>query len=176
MTYSIGFRAPKTQELAHEFLGYLQDNLQLDGLYADPDLQPQTHPAEISGAMVEKVQTMLQKISWDESHVADFLGKYLTEPKLHIVFDAPKKLSFDAFLKRISTAAILLDLKSQMLFFKDHFYLNGERLIATSDIETALKKLADTRQLSSADLTAQTLNALANILHPAYLAGYITLE
>lgn len=176
MTYSIGFRAPKTQELTHEFLGYLQDNLQLDGLYADPDLTLQTHPAEISSAMISKVSEKLQKITWDDHQVADFLGKYLTEPKQHIVFDAPKKLSLDAFLKRFSTAIVSLDLKSQMLFFKDCFYLNGEHLMATSGTEMALKKLADRRQLSSADYPAQTLNALANILHPAYLAGYIILE
>ena len=30
MTYSIGFRAPKTQELMHEFLSYLQDNIDAD--------------------------------------------------------------------------------------------------------------------------------------------------
>ena len=126
--------------------------------------------------MVAQVQTMLQKITWDAPQVADFLGKYLTEPKPHIVFDAPKKLSFDAFLKRFSAVRICLDLKSQMLFFKDHFYLNGEHLLADSSTEKALKQLADMRQLSSADYPAQTLNALANILHPAYLAGYIILE
>ncbi len=59
MTYSIGFRAPKTQELAHEFLNYLQDNLVQDnfdaeGLYTDADLALQKHPAEISEQYGEK--------------------------------------------------------------------------------------------------------------------------
>ncbi|HSI25360.1 MAG TPA: cupin domain-containing protein, partial [Methylotenera sp.] len=63
MTYSIGFRAPKTQELAHEFLNYLQDNLQdnfdAEGLYTDADLALQKHPAEISDSMVKRVSNML---------------------------------------------------------------------------------------------------------------------
>ena len=65
MTYSIGFRAPKTQELQHEFLSYLQDNISADGLYADADLTLQNHPAEISADMVKKVSATLQKITWD---------------------------------------------------------------------------------------------------------------
>ena len=40
MTYSIGFRAPTTEELAQGFLMHLQDTLKLEGRYADPDLAP----------------------------------------------------------------------------------------------------------------------------------------
>jgi 50S ribosomal protein L16 3-hydroxylase len=62
MTYSIGFRAPKTQELIHEFLSYLQENLNEteNRLYSDPDLQLSNQPAAISDAMVNKVSVMLQ--------------------------------------------------------------------------------------------------------------------
>ena len=38
---SIGFRSPTARELGAEFLGWLQERLDLQGLYADPDLQPQ---------------------------------------------------------------------------------------------------------------------------------------
>ena len=31
-TYSIGFRSPSYQELAQQFLGYLQDTIQIDGI------------------------------------------------------------------------------------------------------------------------------------------------
>ncbi|OHE58375.1 MAG: cupin, partial [Thiobacillus sp. GWE1_62_9] len=50
-TYSIGFRAPTTEELAHGFLMHLQDTLALEGRYADPDLRLQAHPGEISRQM-----------------------------------------------------------------------------------------------------------------------------
>ena len=56
MTYSIGFSALKTQELVHEFLNYLQDNIQAEGLYADADLRLQSHPAELSESMLNKVK------------------------------------------------------------------------------------------------------------------------
>ena len=116
MTYSIGFRAPKTQELQHEFLSYLQDNISADalyaeGLYADADLKPQNHPAEISADMINNVSQMLQKITWDKDKVADFLGKYLTEPKLDLVFEPNRKISKTEFTKRLSQKTLYLSLK-----------------------------------------------------------------
>ena len=43
-TYSIGFRAPGTTELATAFLDFLRDELDLPGRYADPDLAPVRAP------------------------------------------------------------------------------------------------------------------------------------
>lgn len=64
MTWSIGFRAPSMQELATEFLGYLQERVQMEGMYADPDLHPQRNPAEIGSQMLRKVEAMLRGIRW----------------------------------------------------------------------------------------------------------------
>ena len=100
MTYSIGFRAPKTQELQYEFLNYLQDNLNGEGLYADADLTLQLHAAEISDAMIAKVDEALRGIIWDKDKAADFLGKYLTEPKLDVLFEPNRKISKAEFIKQ----------------------------------------------------------------------------
>jgi 50S ribosomal protein L16 3-hydroxylase len=176
MTYSIGFRAPKNQELAHEFLHYLQDQLTLTGMYTDADLALQKHPAEISTAMVEKVHHALQAIQWDSRHIGDFLGRYLTEPKPHIVFEAPKKMSLKIFAQRIKQQMMYLDLASQMLFWQDTFYLNGEPLTVPNTLITHMKALADTRQLDCSNLDASQLSTMATLLHPHYLAGYLSLE
>ena len=60
------------------------------GMYEDPDLAPQRHPAELGAAMVRKVRRMLGGIRWNGGDVADFLGCYLTEPKAHVVFARPR--------------------------------------------------------------------------------------
>jgi 50S ribosomal protein L16 3-hydroxylase len=176
MTYSIGFRAPKTQELAHEFLHYLQDQLSLTGIYADADLALQAHPAEISQAMVEKVHHALQAITWETQHVGDFLGRYLTEPKSHIVFEPAKKMSLKIFGQRLQQQSIYLDLASQMLFWQDTFYLNGEALTVPDTVISPMKILADTRQLDCSVLDTIQSNTIAALLHPHYLAGYLMLE
>jgi 50S ribosomal protein L16 3-hydroxylase len=173
MTYSIGFRAPKTQELQHEFLSYLQDNINAEGLYADPDLALQNHPAEISDDMVNKVSQMLQTIAWDKNHVADFLGKYLTEPKPDLVFAPNRKISKTKFIELIARKNLSLDLKSLMLFVDNYFYLNGDKLDAPTQLITSLRTLADTRHLNTTGLKANIHKVLGDVLYENFLAGFV---
>lgn len=184
MTYSIGFRAPKVQELTHEFLSYLQDNLSIKSslkntdnlLYADPDLQLQNHPAEISAAMLNQVSDMLQKITWDKQHVADFLGKYLTEPKPDVFFEPARKLSKKQFLANLQQKTLRLDLKSQLLFTNNVFYLNGEKLPIENGLIETMQDFADNRYLSNTALTESLYILLADALFDYYLAGFIYLD
>ena len=181
MTCSIGFRAPKKQELMHEFLSYLQDNMDADGLsidslYSDPNLRLQNHPAEISQDMVKQVSATLQTMTWDNSHIADFLGKYLTEPKPDVVFQVPSKISLATFCKQLSIKSLYLDLKSQMLFSNNQFYLNGEQLIVTAELSACMRELADKRCVNTAVLQANTHAVLAEALFESYLAGYLVIK
>ena len=178
MTYSIGFRAPKTQELMHEFLSFLQDKLNNteNALYSDPDLQLVNHPAKIDDLMVSKVSTMLQKINWDKQTVADFLGQYLTEPKPDVYFEPAKKLSMPKFISQLEQKTIVLDLKSQMLFTDSAFYLNGEKLTISDNLHACMQDLANQRYLNIANQTSDLQTQLAEVLYESYLAGFIDLE
>ncbi|MFM9836173.1 MAG: JmjC domain-containing protein [Methylophilaceae bacterium] len=176
MTYSIGFRAPKSIELQHEFLSYLQDNLQAEGLYADPDLTLQEHAAEISENMLNKVHAMLQKMTWDKENIADFLGKYLTEPRPDVVFEPARKISKPAFAENLAQKKLQLHSKSQMLFHADSFYLNGEKLGVTSAIIAEMRTLADTKSLNTPALSANIHADFSDVLYDAYLAGFIRFE
>jgi 50S ribosomal protein L16 3-hydroxylase len=180
MTYSIGFRAPKNQELATEFLGYMQDKLNQEhltiaGMYEDSDLHVQEHAAEISTDMVARVAGILKKIEWSNSDVADFLGTYLSEPKPDVVFDANKKISLSNFNQRLAKYGITLDLKSQMLFTGNTFYLNGEAVTFNEASAHILTKLADLRSVRAEDLNnSKTIDEmLFKQLYEWYLAGFL---
>lgn len=179
MTYSIGFRAPKNQELATEFLGYMQDKLNQDainitGMYQDADLNLQEHPAEISQDMIAKVAAILKNIQWSEQDVGDFLGTYLSEPKLDVIFDTNKKIGQSNFNKKLITQGIALDLKSQMLFIHNQFYLNGEAVAFSDKSAAVLSKLADYRQLNPSDIHQEPLDEkLQQQLYTWYLAGFL---
>ena len=182
MTYSIGFRAPKNQELATEFLGFMQDKLNqdqlvLDGIYQDADLTLQLHPAEIGKEMIHTVSENLQKIKWSDEMVSEFLGTYLSDPKPDVVFDANKKIAIRDFPEKISTIGIKLDLKSLMLFSGDDFFLNGEMVNFTGESATILKILADNRSIVAEDLKAYPSidSILLQQLYDWYIAGYLHL-
>ncbi len=176
MTYSIGFRAPKNQELATEFLGFMQDRLNQDkltltGTYQDADLSLQNHPAEIGSAMIATVSANLQKIQWSNEIVAEFLGTYLSDPKADVVFDVNKKMAMRVFAEKLAKLGIALDLKSLMLFFGDAFFINGEQVKVSGDSATLLKALADNRHITATVIQDE---ALLRQLYDWYIAGYLT--
>ncbi|KJV27411.1 cupin [Aquitalea magnusonii] len=169
MTYSIGFRAAPAQELATQFLVYLQDHICLDGRYADPELKRQPDPARISEEMVDKVSQMLSQIVWNKDTVSDFLGHYLTEPKPHVFYDSPDdELDEDEFANEVSRHGVELDRKSLILFHQEMFYCNGEVLeIEPADV-AVWQQFANQRHLSAADIRP----SLLSVLYEGYLAGY----
>ena len=171
MTYSIGFRTPSHQELGEQFLVYLQDNLCLDGMYADPDLNTQTHPSEISADMLQQVEHAIKKIKWGKSDIASFLGCYLSEPKSHIFFDPPEDpLTIKRFQKILHTAGITLDLRTQMLCHDDTVFINGESHCVDRSCYKIMRALADDRQLNATEnLPAVTVD----LLYQWYTDGYI---
>lgn len=147
-TYSIGFRSPTAQELAQQFLVYLQDTLQLDGIYTDPDLKRQAHSAEISDMMIDRVSDTLQRITWTRDDVKGFLGAYLTEPKPHVFFESPDDpLEHDKFVVACSDTGYRLDARSLFLFADDHFFLNGEPVPIEADDRAIMQRLANERRL-----------------------------
>ncbi len=170
MTWSVGFRAPQAQELGQQFLMYLEERLQLNGMYADPDLQAPAHPAEIGPAMIRQVGEMLRRISWTDADVADFLGHYLTEPKPHIFFEAEDYTEDEAeFAALLTQQGIRLAPASQMLFSGNHFYLNGEAIEVPQELRPWLVRLADTRRLPAAAYPPE----LAELLFPWFEAAYL---
>lgn len=171
-TYSIGFRSPDAQELGVEFLGWMQDRLKLEGLYADPDLELQANSAQIAPPMIDQVMTMLSAIRWDRADVAAFLGHYLTEPKPQVYFEPPDEpRSREWFLGAVREQGLVLDARSLLLFADAQFYLNGELLEIAPQHHATMATLADKRRLPAAAELGD--GALVDTLYEAYCDGFV---
>lgn len=174
LTCSIGFRAAGAQELGMRFLEFLQDNLALDGIYRDPGLKPQRHPAQISSAMLQQMRRLLEGIRWQGRDIAQFAGQFLTEPKPHIVFDPPRRpLPPASFARQAARRGVRLALKSQMLCHGRLVFLNGECCIASAAAARLLLRFADRRCLPPHTLIPEEV---AHWLYQWYRAGYIELD
>ena len=172
MTYSIGFRSPTYQELAEQFLVHLQDRINVEGLYADPNLKAQTHPSEISSAMLNQVAQAIQQVRWDKQDIANFLGCYLSEPKSNIFFDVPEpELSLAKFKQMLQRNGVTLSLTTQMLCHDGWIFINGEALQPDQSDYPLLRSLADERVLT--DLKGSS-SGLITSLYQWYLDGYIS--
>lgn len=173
LTYSIGFRAASNQELLIQFLIHLQDRVTAEGMYEDADLALQTHPAEISATMINKVASAINRLTWSKDDIAQFLGSYLTEPKPHIFFDPPARpLSLAKFHQAVEKKGLHLSLKSQLLFAGERLFMNGEEVSAKGTALKLLSRLADERVLSGPMALPP---AAGEMLYDWYQAGYVLL-
>jgi len=170
-TYSIGFRAPSRGEIAREFLGFLQDRVDFDGLYSDRGARPALHAGEIPPRMVRHAVEATERIRWRTLDVARFLGEYLSAPKPQVVFARPRApLAPARFTSRARARGVRLDPRARMLFHGSDHFVNGERVEAARRDRRLLSRLANERSLPP----AQRLNgSLARLLHSWYLAGWL---
>ena len=173
-TYSIGFRAPSAQELAFNFLNFLQDELQLTGMYSDPDLRLQNAPGEIKVAMIRRIAQMLKQLRWDNDSCARFLGTYLTEPKPHVLFEPPRMpLSLAPFRRAVMKHGIELALKSRMLSHGRWTFINGESIETPQAATALLRELCDRWMISP----KQEIDPSGwKLLHEWYRHGYLALR
>jgi 50S ribosomal protein L16 3-hydroxylase len=173
-TYSIGFRSPAARELGVEFLAFLQDRLALgEDRYADAGARPSRRPARIDEAFVDHCAAVLTAVRWRRGDVAEFLGRYLSEPKPQVRFLRPRApLARSAFERAARRAGVRLAPATGMLFRGGRVYINGESVAAAGRTRALLTQLADERRLP--DGTSIT-PAAAALVYTWYRAGYLEL-
>jgi len=171
-TYSIGFRAPAGQEIVEAFLDRLRDTLEVPGRYADRGARVARHPARLEPAALRQLAAPPARIRWSSRDIARFLGEYLSEPKPHVAFEAPRRpLARNAFLRRAGRDGVRLDLRTQLLYDARNMYLNGTRIDVPPGAREGLVRLADERALPAARVRTASA-ALASILYDWYRHGY----
>ncbi|GMU73293.1 MAG: cupin domain-containing protein [Burkholderiales bacterium] len=172
-TYSIGFRAALSSEIAEAFLTRLAERVDLPGRYADPDLAPARSPARISRAMQDQVAQTLSRIRVARAEVDAFLGAWLTEPKAHVTFARPARPpSAPAFARTIARRGVRLDLGTQALYDGRTMYVNGESLSMNPIIRASLARLADRRGLAPREAAVLPREAIA-VLHDWHRHGWL---
>ena len=171
ITWSIGFRAPDAHELGSRFLDFQHDRLALEGVYSDPDLKPARRPALIPTAMLKHTAGVLERLRWSAADVAEFTGRFLTEPKPHVVFARPRRpLSRPAFARALARKGVQLAPASRLLFHGRRIFMNGEAFAARAATARIAARLADARELRP---NAVLSGDARDLLYAWYLAGYI---
>jgi len=151
-TYSIGFRAPRGAELAAAFLDWLHERGLPDASYRDPGLRPTAAPGRIPAELVRFSEKLLSRIRWRRADITEFLGRYLTEPKPHVVFRPSGTRG----------PMITLDPKTQLLYCGGLFFLNGETVRPPRRFAKALRELADRRIVAARRLAGAPLEGLTS--------------
>lgn len=174
LTWSIGFRSPSDSEWVTGFLDYLRESLAPVGHYADPGSRPAKHAGEIPPRLLAHARKALANIRWDGATVREFAGRFLTEPKAHVYFDAPRRaLTRAHFVAAARRHGIALDSKSRFAFSGTIFFVNGEAEPLPAAARTKARQLADLRRLEPG---TDAPPAFWEAAHRWYLQGFVLLE
>jgi 50S ribosomal protein L16 3-hydroxylase len=172
-TYSIGFRAPSHREIVSEFLAYLEDRADPEGMYSDPDLRATLHPGRIDGRMLRQIESVLDRLHWRRSDVADFLGRFLSTPKPHVRFEAPPPRSLASFSRVARKHGLRLAPATRLLYRGRRAFINGESVDARATLAAAAAELADRGRLTGARVPVGA--PALGLLYRWYCDGYICL-
>ncbi|HIW06255.1 MAG TPA: hypothetical protein H9889_02880 [Candidatus Ignatzschineria merdigallinarum] len=84
VTWSVGFRAPKHQEMFRDFIEMKFDDIAEDARYSDPDLQVSENYGELSDQALDRVVQVIQEgLLTNRDEIAKWFGEFMTEPKMY---------------------------------------------------------------------------------------------
>jgi 50S ribosomal protein L16 3-hydroxylase len=175
-TYSIGFLAPSHQTVVESFLGYLAHalvpGLDADALLADAAPKVPKQWLALHDGMVNEVAAVVGAIRWDARMIEDFVGRFLTSPKAHVVFAPPvRPLARAAFARRVAgRGRVVLALPSRGLVRGRRLFFNGEAHDASRATLRLFEELVAARTLALPRAVEPRTLAL---LHTWYVAGYL---
>jgi 50S ribosomal protein L16 3-hydroxylase len=152
-TCAIGFRAPARAELARELLQRIADHAEDDEprLYADAGQPALARSAQVPPALQAFAVDAVRRALDEPGALEQSLGETLTEPKANVVFTggrAPRR-----------GQGVVLDRRTRMLYDDRHVFVNGESWRAGGADARLMRKLADERSLSAADLARASEDA-----------------
>lgn len=172
ITYSIGFRAPRFQQIVEAFADHLRDGVDVPGRYADPALHASRAPARIDSGLQRTLVAALDELRWNRAGAARFIGRYLTEPKPDVVFEPPRRASRTRFEQRGARDGVRLDRRTQLLYDDERYYLNGDDAPLPEHDRAALTALADRRALDATQFAALS-EATRDLLYDWHRHGYL---
>lgn len=159
MTYSVGFRAPKQDEVARDLLQRLADQADEamdDRLYKDAGQPATSTPGKIPAALEHFAQRAVQALLQDPLRWQRALGESLSEPKPHVWFQPGKQ--------HLPSEGVVLDRRSRMVYDQGHIYLNGESWRAAGADARLMQSLADQRMLTAQQLARSSQGAKALLM------------
>ena len=111
-------------------------------------------PAAIPTALQDFARGTLESLLADRLALACALGEVLTEPKANIWFDGDDDEAAPAPL-----AGLTLDRRTRMMYDEQHVFINGESYRAGGRDAVLMRRLADQRTLTAADMARASEDA-----------------
>ncbi len=154
MTCSVGFLAPRADDLAAQLLPRLLDDepdSRGQRLYADAQQSATSEPGRVPQALLAFARAAAEAALRRPLALERALGEVLSEPKPKVWFELGEELR--------QGQGVQLDRRSRMLYDAAHVFLNGESFRASGRDARLMQRLADQRALAAADVARLSAGA-----------------
>ena len=81
LSYSVGFRSPKSKELLSSFADYIISQDMGDSHYLNPEMKARTEPGAIYQSEYQGLVTMMESLLSNEAIKQQWLGEYLSQSR-----------------------------------------------------------------------------------------------
>jgi 50S ribosomal protein L16 3-hydroxylase len=173
-TLSIGFRAPSRDEFLQAWFADRSDRQATDpARYGDAGEAVTRTPGKIPVRLDQQLQQWISASQPSAAEIEDFIGRFLSEPKPLVWFQArPGRLRLASFVRQATRAGLVLDRQTRMLFRKQQLYINGERADCAAD--RLIQSFVNERRISGVK-AAEALRDLktSTCLHQWWSNGWI---
>ncbi|UNM96130.1 cupin domain-containing protein [Ignatzschineria rhizosphaerae] len=101
VTWSVGFRAPKHQEMFRDFIEMKFDNIAEDARFSDLELEVSTQYGELTDDAIDRVVKVIKEgLLTNRDEIAKWFGVFMTEPKM---YQTPELLEEKLTLEAVMT-------------------------------------------------------------------------
>jgi 50S ribosomal protein L16 3-hydroxylase len=154
MTYSIGLRAPRINDLLSRWADHLTETLDPELLYRDPPLTPALATGEITDNSVQAALTQLRSLLAETPENPDWFGELVTEPRYGDPEPPPScKLAAETLLSRNPAARLAWSQQADAL----RVYANGDTVAAPTDCRDLLEQLCAGQRVCPGNDSARLL-------------------
>lgn len=175
MSYSIGFRSPKEQELLSNFADYVLAHDIGDVHLHNPEQSTQSNSGELLNQDIDKLTDMLKAALNSQQDVRSFMGAMLSQSRhqldivepeeLHTIDEVSEYLQSGGGLTKVSGLRALYNQNEETALF-----VNGETF--TSDSSVLIKILANQETFTLDDFGAVLDKATIKLLTELVNKGY----
>lgn len=158
LTYSVGFRAPSTEELVGDFSHFIAEQCSATQRYQDPELSLQANPGKITNDTLKKVRNLIVSQLDNEQQLAQWFGQFVTEPKYQDPIIAPEdELAEQKLLVlcKDPSARLAWSEGSRFAYTQDskqlNLYINGLLLVCAQSQLDLIEKLCSATEFAVTD-------------------------
>lgn len=171
LTYSIGFHSPSYDHIKSEFLHYLDQEIELPGLFTDPKRRETKTPGLIPSDLLQSIEQKISKISWSPMDILKFTGEFLTQVNNNNLVNVKKMESKTRFLSQLKNRSYQINANIKFLYREGLGFIAGEAFPIPRSEQAMFKSFANLREIEGKNIKSTSF--FAQTLFKWEVLGYV---